>query len=330
MMLPASLAGAIARHLDGRSRRDLRARAQQLSALYRDGQSTKAGVRDEADALAYALARLPATYAAARATLRRFAEEQPDFAPRRIIDLGCGLGAGAFAALEVWPQIEHATLIDRSREFLALAGEFSVSSDHPALRGAIVVEADLTAPPPLENADLLLLSYALTELDDAARTRLIETLVAARPQALAIVEPGAPKDGRRLMTARAQLIAAGAHIAFPCPHDAACPLAEPDWCHFSARLPRSRDHKFLKKADVPFEDEKFCALVVRFSLQRKTSAKARVLAPPLMRKWGFEAKLCAPQGLMKLAILKRDKDRYHQLRKTAWGDSIETPEQEPS
>jgi hypothetical protein len=35
-----------------------------------------------------------------------------------------------------------------------------------------------------------------------------------------------------------------------------------DWCHFSQRLPRSRDHMLLKDADVPFEDERYSYVVV--------------------------------------------------------------------
>ena len=33
--------------------------------------------------------------------------------------------------------------------------------------------------------------------------------------------------------------------------------AAPDWCHFVQRLPRSRAHKHVKSAALPFEDEKF-------------------------------------------------------------------------
>ena len=35
-----------------------------------------------------------------------------------------------------------------------------------------------------------------------------------------------------------------------------------DWCHFSVRLPRSREHMHAKRAKVPFEDERFAYLAV--------------------------------------------------------------------
>ena len=60
---------------------------------------------------------------------------------------------------------------------------------------------------------------------------------------LLIIEPGTPAGYARMIALRSQLIASGAHVAAPCPHQAPCPLATPDWCHFAQRLPRSRAHK---------------------------------------------------------------------------------------
>ena len=324
--LPAALAREIALNLDGRSRLDLRERASRISERYRSGQPTRAAVASAEDALAYALTRLPATYAASVTALARFSAENPAFAPKRVLDLGCGLGAGAFAALEVWPNIAEVVLLDRSREFLVLAKDFCAASEHPALAAAAIVEADFSAFPRLDGAfDLVIVAYALTELEEAPRAALLSTIWSLEPQALALIEPGSPRDWRRLMTSRAQLVAAGAHIAFPCPHDRACPLEEPDWCHFAARLARSRDHKFLKNADVPYEDEKFSALVARPG-PRPAAAKARVLRPPLIRKWGLDLKLCTPQAADEVAILKREKARYDLLRKISWGDSADAPD----
>ena len=77
---------------------------------------------------------------------------------------------------------------------------------------------------------------------------------------LLIVEPGTTAGWQRILDARAQLIADGAHILAPCPHALACPIAQPDWCHFSARVARSRVHRLAKEAEVPWEDEKFIYL----------------------------------------------------------------------
>ena len=92
------------------------------------------------------------------------------------------------------------------------------------------------------------------------------------------------------------LVAAGAHVAAPCPHERACPLVAPDWCHFAQRLPRSRDHLQVKGASVPFEDEKFSYVVL--SRAQPRGIDARVLAPPKVTKSAVTAKLCTAQGVV--------------------------------
>src|SRR6202012_2459380 len=122
---------------------------------------------------------------------------------------------------------------------------------------------------------------------------------------LVIVEPGTPAGYAGIIAARAQLIASGAHVAAPCPHDRACPLQAPDWCHFAQRLPRSRAHMQMKGADVPFEDEKFSYVI----LTREPLAlhPSRVLAPPMTGKAEITAKLCTPEGVTLAKIPRRDK-----------------------
>jgi hypothetical protein len=59
--MPAALLQALAAQLEGRSRQELRSRAQALSSGYRLHATTAATIRDESDALSYALTRMPAT-----------------------------------------------------------------------------------------------------------------------------------------------------------------------------------------------------------------------------------------------------------------------------
>src|SRR5262249_21756009 len=116
-----------------------------------------------------------------------------------------------------------------------------------------------------------------------------------------------------------ELIAAGAHVAAPCPHARTCPLQPPDWCHFARRLPRSRDHLRVKSAEVPFEDEKFCYVV--HSRGAAQSIDARVLAPALAKKGGVITKLCTQDGLVLDVSLRRD--ATYRLRKSwRWGDRV--------
>jgi ribosomal protein RSM22 (predicted rRNA methylase) len=326
---PPEISGEIAkiaaRFLGG----ELRARAERISLGFRSGQGSRETIREEVDALAYALTRLPATYAAARAVLGRMREERPDFAPRSLIDAGCGLGVAALAALEVWPEIEAATLLDRNPPFLALARRLLGVSPHPALSSARFVEGDIAAPPKIEAADLVLANYALTELPEAALCGAGKTLWGLECEALVVVEPGTPRNHQRLMRLRAALVGEGARVAMPCPHAAPCPLQPPDWCHFAVRLPRSRDHKALKSADAPFEDEKFSYLVLTRRPGDGAISTARVLAPPRFTKWGARLRLCAPGGLIERNFEKRHKEMYLAVRNKEWGDPVAAPEESP-
>ena len=67
--LPGRLRAALEARLEGVSRRDLAARADRVSRAYRGGAGSAGVVLGADDALAYALARLPATYAADMAVL---------------------------------------------------------------------------------------------------------------------------------------------------------------------------------------------------------------------------------------------------------------------
>jgi ribosomal protein RSM22 (predicted rRNA methylase) len=137
---------------------------------------------------------------------------------------------------------------------------------------------------------------------------------------LVVTEPGTPAGYARIIALREQLIAAGAHVLAPCPHDTKCPLVSPDWCHFSQRLARSRAHKQVKGADAPFEDERFSYVV----LAREPVAEhpSRVLAQPAIGKAGISARLCTADGLAIASVPRRDKEAYAKARHWRWGDAV--------
>ena len=100
--LPAELKAALDGKLRGFSRSDAAGRAATISKTYRDGGGS-GGIRSETDALAYALARMPATYAAVTASLNALVEIRPDFAPNNLLDIGAGPGTATWAAAEAFP-----------------------------------------------------------------------------------------------------------------------------------------------------------------------------------------------------------------------------------
>ena len=106
------------RLLEGVARRGLAERAGRISQAYRAGRTSAGVVSDAADATAYVLARLPATYAADLRAFDETARVAPDFAPTSLLDAGAGPGGAGWAALETWPGIGEATLLDSNRTFL--------------------------------------------------------------------------------------------------------------------------------------------------------------------------------------------------------------------
>lgn len=317
MQLPPALRQAIERELEGIPLADLAQASEALSRRYRaelrDGRLHLDG---SPAAKAYLATRMPATFAAIRDSLSRTAERLADFQPRTQLDVGAGPGTALWAACETWPGLAAATLIEAS-EPIRKAGErlaagLSLAIDWRPAR----IEAGL---PDCAPADLVTAGYLLDELDLGQRTALVRRLWELTSGLLVVVEPGTPAGWQRILAARAQLIALGAAILAPCPHAEACPLAAPDWCHFSARVARSRQHRQAKGGSVPWEDEKFIYLAA--SRLPAPPGAARILAPPQASKAAIDFKLCRSDGAAAVErVAKRDAARFKRARKLDWGD----------
>jgi ribosomal protein RSM22 (predicted rRNA methylase) len=164
-------------------------------------------------------------------------------------------------------------------------------------------------------------AYVLNELDPQARSRVIEQLWNLTAGAFVVVEPGTPAGWQRILGVRDQLIGLGGHVVAPCPHMKPCPLASPDWCHFAQRVARSRLHRQVKGADMPWEDEKFSYVAVR--RQPLTTERARIIARPRNAGGHTTLKLCQPDGASATKILsRRDGEAFKRARRSDWGDTL--------
>jgi ribosomal protein RSM22 (predicted rRNA methylase) len=316
--LPAELKAALEARLYGLSRNEAAARAARISQTYRGG-GNSAAIRSEADALAYALARMPATYAAVTASLNALGEIRPDFAPESLLDVGAGPGTATWATAEAWPSLKRFTLLDANGALRELALDLGRGSTRLRDMDYHHHEAG-TALAGAEAADLVVASYLIGEMDDAARENLAARMWAKTRDTLLVVEPGTPAGAARIIALRQQLIGLGAHVAAPCPHNGPCPLQPPDWCHFTQRLQRSQAHKQIKGAELPFEDEKFS--YVALTRAPVTSRPARVLAQPIVSKVEVTAKLCTSEGLEMARVPRRVKADYARARRWRWGDAV--------
>ena len=323
--LPADLRRGLEQLTQGRSHRALAQRATALSQRYRAGGRSADAIRDQDDALAYALTRLPATYAAVAAALSAVARARPAFAPRTMVDVGAGPGTAAWVAAQRFPAIADVRLIDDNAPARALARALLAASDHPALRKAAYAAGALTDSRG-EPADLVVASYLIGELAPDALADAADGLWSRAANVLLVVEPGTPAGFLRISALRARLIGRGAHVVAPCPHDAACPIAAPDWCHFAQRLARSRGHQRVKGAALAFEDEKFSYV----ALAREPGARidARVLAHPRVSKAGIVMKLCTADGIATETTARRDRAPYKARTRWRWGDAVADTEGE--
>ena len=111
--LPAELKAALDGKLRGFSRNDAAGRAASISKTYRAGGGSGT-IKSEADALAYALARMPATYAAVAASRSALIEIAPDLAPQ---PARCrrGSGTATWAAAEAFPSLGDSRCLTPTR-----------------------------------------------------------------------------------------------------------------------------------------------------------------------------------------------------------------------
>src|SRR5437868_11119837 len=172
--LPAELKAALDARLEGVSRSDAATRAAVISKAYRDGGGSGT-IRSEADALAYALARMPATYAAVSASLNALREIAPDFTPASLLDVGAGPGTATWAAAEAFPSLTGLALLDANSALRALA--LDLGRDSTRLRKMTYQHGEARAAlADIQAADLVIASYMIGEISDAERAALAELM----------------------------------------------------------------------------------------------------------------------------------------------------------
>jgi ribosomal protein RSM22 (predicted rRNA methylase) len=319
------LRAALAALLDGLPTRTAALSVDRLIGHYRGRTPTGAPVlRDRADVAAYAAYRMPATFEAMRAALGALAAALPGWTPGSHLDIGGGTGAAVWASCATWAGERPVTVVDWARPALDLGAELASAAPWPAVRGTRWTHGRIgtgTVP----AASLVTVSYVLGELTEDDRAAVVDTALAALDDdpaaAVVITEPGTPEGYARVLAARDRLVAAGLHVAAPCPHDGRCPI-EPgrDWCHFSARVARSSLHRQVKGGSLPYEDEKFS--YVAATRARPERAPHRVLRRPQIRKGQVLLELCDPgESLHRATVTKRQGGLYRAARDADWGDA---------
>lgn len=320
MTLPASLSEAIAIASEGRPEALLGRTVAAMSDAYRRSGRPAGGSFDPNAALAYALYRLPATYAAIAAAFAQTSDARPAPTPASLLDLGSGPGTALWAARAVWPSLREAVAVERDAAMRGLGERLMRHANAQDVPNTRWLGNDLRALSVHTRADLVVLAYVLGELPEAERPPVVAALWRAASDLLVLVEPGTPAGFERIRVARDALRALGAYVVAPCPHDGACPLQGDDWCHFSARLERAPAHRRLKGGTLGYEDEKFAFVAV--ARTAPLTRRSRVLRHPEVRPGHVVLTLCTGEGIRHRTVAKSAGDRYRVARSLRWGASL--------
>lgn len=291
--------------------------AEKMSERYRtESGEGKVLVAGEAETVAYAAVRMPATFGAVKSALSHTAEH---FCCEieTMLDIGAGTGACCFAAEEVFCDLKEITCLEREKAMLELGKRIMSETEFPI--ECRWINKDITEDFN-HKAELVTASYVMNELTDKKRRQLTEKLWECTEKLLVIIEPGTPVGFSNIKAIRNQLISMGGKVVAPCPHSDDCPLKEDDWCHFTARIQRSKLHKLLKGGDAPYEDEKFSYIaVIKEACEPCT---ARVIRHPKIESGKITLKLCEKGGISEKIITKKDGALFKKARKSDCGDNF--------
>jgi ribosomal protein RSM22 (predicted rRNA methylase) len=311
MQLPEELQLAIDRIVEKAPPTALKKAREALSFDYRHGRGSI--FEDEEKRLAYIGARMPATFGAVFKALEKLKELYSFPESIRLLDLGAGPGTASWAAASLF-NLDKITLIEKSHDAIALGKALAKES---ALGNAEWLCGSLSDIKVFPEADLAVLSYAAGELGNPEE--LIERLYNSPVGCILVVEPGTPQGFHLIRKIRQQMIDLGANLIAPCPHQFACPIQGSDWCHFSARVERTRLHRQLKEGTLGHEDEKFSYVAAATKPGLKITGR---IVRHLQKHSGHtRMTLCTNEGkLEEKTVTRSQKGLYRQARDAEWGD----------
>ncbi len=321
MRLPKELLLAIQQEVEKVDRRALQQATTQITERYQAADFSGPALRTEVQRAAYLAVRLPATYAANERVFSEVHLRAPEAEISSMLDLGAGPGTALFAATEIFPALQQATLLEADESWLALGKRLTEQSSALAARQALWLRHDLRTGLSCEPHDLVVLSYTLGELSQSAAEALVRQAWNCARKFLIVIEPGTKRGFATVNAVRSAVVTAGAEILAPCPHKNACPMnAAGDWCHFAARVERTSQHRQLKGGALGHEDEKFS--YVAAGRQGFPSDGARIVRHPQKHGGHVQLTLCTSQSTIKTQTVTRSsKQGYKLARKSEWGDT---------
>ncbi len=289
-----------------------------LNKSYKEGESTSiARNKDELFWDAYLAARFPATYGAVEKAIKQIPEDILGNI-QTVLDLGTGPGTAVFALAEALSKSPVFTCTDKdpsTKEIFQYLWDKSPYENSTFSWLSCDIEKGLSLAS--SQYDAVVCSYTFIESDNIENT--IEEIWKRTRSLFLVVEPGTMQGFSIIKKIRSILCQKGAFLAAPCPHEKNCPMEEPGWCHFSARIPRSSLMRKIKAGELGYEDEKFsyCAFV----REKASPSSPRILRHPQVHGGHINFQLCTDEGIQD-CLISRKNPLYKKARKSSWGDSL--------
>ena len=251
-------------------------------------------------AIAYAQARMPATYNVIRYVLEKFANKGESFS--EVLDVGAGVGTLKIALQNYKIDYEAVEKSDSMRKVFKKLNNSEIkiyAEDFQKFRSEKQYQA-------------VFASYFINEIKN--KNAALKKIFSLAEQYVFLIEPGTPNGFKNIIAAKKLANQLDWYPLLPCA-SLECNLKAEDWCHFSIRVPRTKLHANLKNATLPYEDEKFCYVI--FSKKESESSNNNVIIKRPIKKSGhiiFD--VCSSDGVQR--IVRTDK----LSKKLRWGDQI--------
>lgn len=326
--LPEPLEKAISMILKQQETPEWIHRAVDLHNRYTNGKTdNKKFVHDFFDALAYLGLRAPATYAQVFGALSSVHEMIPMWRPKSVLDIGSGPGTAAWAVSSLWPELDNITCVDENRDFIFLGKQIIKDSEYVQhinwknrdLRKGIDEDGN--------SYDLIIIANVLNELTPAVQENLIGQALNLCNGLLVIIEPGTPRGSQIVSSVAQKLSKAGTLLA---PYIANTFVEDNDYyLHFPQRFIRPEFQRRIRqqmressKMASDWEESKYSYVAISKFPARK-SYWARIVGKTEIRKGFLEVPVITAEEIVKLKVMKRDREAYAFMKRLRWGALIE-------
>lgn len=315
MILPIELQEKINDLYSSINKQVLVSSRQDLTDKYKaTKESGRSLIDSKAEGVVYAISRMPSTYAVVYTLLSNLIEQGLIDNIKTIFDVGSGTGAGYFALKSLFPESEI-SLFERESNMIDVFKKLSDDKD--------VVRFDLIKDNFEKNADLVVTSYVLSEMNEESRILSVKKMMETSSRYVLLIDTGTPRTYENFLKIKKLVNDSDDwNIIAPCKTEK-CGLKN-DYCQFFARVERSALLKMSKEGTLSYEDEKYFYLLL--SKDNVKSDFARVIRRPIIKTNVTELKVCDDCGIRDLKITKKHKQLYKKSKKVRVNELIDLSE----